>query len=52
MYVGELPTDVATNDVSGFLYMVNENELYIQLFNYMRGECAGTIILLKSSHTL
>lgn len=45
MYVGELPTEVATNAVSGFLYVANENELYIQLFNYMRGECTGTYLL-------
>ena len=45
MYVGELPTDVASNAVSGFLYVVNENELHIQLFNYMRGECTGTCLL-------
>ena len=44
MYVGELPMDVATHAVSGSLYVVNENEFYIQLFNYMRGECTGTII--------
>lgn len=41
IYIGELPTLVADNGVSGAFYVVDEYRLYIQLFNFMPAECTG-----------
>ena len=47
VYIGELPTDVADNYVSGAFYVVDEYQLYIQLLTYYPGECTSKCGLIK-----
>ena len=48
VYTAELSTDTAMNEVSGAVYVVDEYQLYIQLFNYRPAGCTSKFYFIIS----